>query len=99
MPGKDFKAFMEDARRDPEIAAYLDSFAVMIGNVVLTRRVDLGWTQQNLARQAGTTQARISQIEAGFEDVKMETLNKVFMALGLTRLVPHYREDAATYSA
>lgn len=99
MPGEDFKAFMEEALRDSEVAAYLDSFAVTIGNIVLTRRTSLGWTQQVLAKQAGTTQARISQIEAGFEGVKTETLNKVFRALGLTNLVPHYREDAATYSA
>ncbi|MFB5269710.1 helix-turn-helix domain-containing protein [Paenibacillus enshidis] len=33
----------------------------------MARRTPLGWTQRKLAEQTGTTQARISQIEAGFE--------------------------------
>lgn len=96
MAGQDFNDFMEEARRDPDVASYLDSFSTAVGDLVLARRTALGWTQQMLAKQAGTTQARISQIEAGFDGVKMETLDKVFRALGLSHVVPYYREDAAT---
>ncbi|MFB5761553.1 helix-turn-helix domain-containing protein [Paenibacillus medicaginis] len=94
LPGQDFEDFMKEARQDPEISAYLDSFSVAVGNAVLARRTALGWTQRKLAEQAGTTQARISQIEAGFEGVKMETLNKVFKALGLKQLTSLFTEEA-----
>ncbi|WP_411829367.1 helix-turn-helix domain-containing protein [Paenibacillus alginolyticus] len=47
----------------------------------------LGWSQRQLAEAAGTNQARISQIEAGHEGVKMGTIDKVFKALGLGKLI------------
>lgn len=92
--GEDFEDFIKDARLDPEVSTYLDSFSVAVGNAVLVRRSALGWTQRELAKQAGTTQARISQIEAGFEGIKMETLNKVFYALGLKQLTSFFQEEA-----
>lgn len=94
LPGQDFEDFMTEARQDPEVSAYLDSFSVAIGNAVLARRTALGWSQRKLAEEAGTTQARISQIEAGFEGIKMETLNKVFRALGLKQLTSLFTEEA-----
>ncbi|MDY7989882.1 helix-turn-helix domain-containing protein [Paenibacillus polymyxa] len=93
-PGQDFEEFMKEARQDPEISAYLDSFSVAVADAVLARRLALGWSQRKLAEQAGTTQARISQIEAGFEGIKMETLNKVFRALGLKQLTSLFTEEA-----
>ncbi|QQZ58928.1 transcriptional regulator [Paenibacillus sonchi] len=81
-PGQDFLEFIQEARQDPEISAYLDSFSVAVANAVLARRFALGWTQCKLAKQAGITHDCVSQIEAGSEDVKMLTLNAVFRALG-----------------
>lgn len=95
-PGQDFEELMREARQNPEIADYLDSFSVAVGDAVFAQRLVLGWTQRNLAEKAGTTQARISQIEAGFEGIKMETLNKVFKALGLKQLNSLFQEEAAT---
>ncbi|MNN45939.1 antitoxin HipB [compost metagenome] len=92
--GQDFEEFMNEARQDPEVSAYLDSFSVAVGDAVLARRMALGWTQRELAKQAGTTQARISQIEAGFEGIRMQTLNKVFKALGLKHLTSLFTEEA-----
>jgi DNA-binding XRE family transcriptional regulator len=94
--GSEFDQFMEEARQDPEVASYLNSFSVAIGNLVLARRMQLGLTQKELAKRANTTQARISHIEAGFDGVKLESLNKIFKVLGLADLNPIYREDAAT---
>ncbi|MFB5269711.1 hypothetical protein ACE41H_23420 [Paenibacillus enshidis] len=31
-PGQDFEDFMKEARQDPEISAYWDSFSVAVGN-------------------------------------------------------------------
>ncbi|MCM3702084.1 helix-turn-helix domain-containing protein [Paenibacillus macerans] len=93
--GQDFVEFMEEANQIPEVKEYLTSFSVVIGDLVMARRLQLGWTQKQLAERADTTQARISQIEAAHEGVKMGTINKVFKALGLSNINPEYREDAA----
>jgi len=84
-----------ETRRDSEVKAYLDSLAIFIGNVVFTHRQNVGWTQTELAKCAETTQARISQIEAGFGGVKLETVDRVFKALGIQLPTPINREDAA----
>lgn len=95
-PGQDYKDFFEKAGKIPEVKEYLNSFSVIIGDLVLARRLQLGWTQQELANRAETTQARISLIEAGDEGVKMKTVDKVFRALGLKEITPGYGEEAAT---
>jgi hypothetical protein len=43
-----------------------------------------------------TSKARVSHIEAGFDRVKLESLNKIFKVLGLADSNPIYREVAAT---
>jgi len=96
--GQDYKNFVEATNEIPEVREYLKSLPVIFGDLVLARRLQLGWTQQELAKKAGTTQARISLIEAGGEGVQLRTLDKVFGALGLANLRPDYRDDdAATH--
>lgn len=91
----DFQDFMEEVKDIPEVKEYLNSFPVIIGDLVMARRIHLGWSQRQLAEAAGTNQARISQIESGYEGVKMGTIDKVFKALGLSQINPSYVEDAA----
>jgi len=91
----DLQEFMKEVHDLPQIHEYLNSFPVIIGDLVMARRIQLGWTQRQLAKAAGTNQARISQIEAGHEGVKIGTIDKVFKALGLKRITPTYIEDAA----
>ncbi|WP_167670250.1 helix-turn-helix domain-containing protein [Paenibacillus tianmuensis] len=93
--GQDYADFLKDAEEIPEVREYLNSFSVIIGDLVMSRRLQLGWSQKELANAARTTQARISQIEAAHEGIKMETINKVFRALGLAGINPNFREDAA----
>lgn len=94
--GQDFENFMQEAKQIPEVEDYLTSFSVMIGDMVLARRTKLGWSQAKLASLASTTQARISQIEAGSQSVKLDTINRVVHALGLKSVSPFYGEDAAS---
>ncbi|OPH53389.1 hypothetical protein BC351_05865 [Paenibacillus ferrarius] len=93
--GQDYADFLKEAKEIPEVREYLNSFSVIIGDLVMARRIQLGWSQKELAEAAGTTQPRISQIEAAYDGVKMGTINKVFRALGLAQINPGYREDAA----
>lgn len=92
----DFTELEEKALEIPEVKEYLESFSVVIGDLVLARRLQLGYTQSELAKLAGTTQARISLIEAGDEGVTLKTLDRVFKALKLTNIVPKFSEEAAT---
>ncbi|WP_052452937.1 helix-turn-helix domain-containing protein [Paenibacillus polymyxa] len=97
--GSDFENLKQAAREIPEVAEYLDSFSVTIGDMVLARRIQLGYTQSLLANLAQTTQARISQIESGNGNVTSDILNRVFKALKLASLNPTFRdEEAATIS-
>jgi len=94
-PGQDFAEFLDDVNRIPEVKEYLNSFSVIIGDLVMARRIQLGWSQQQLAKAAGTTQSRISLIESGDAGIKLGTMDKVFRALGLTEINPLFKEDAA----
>jgi ribosome-binding protein aMBF1 (putative translation factor) len=93
--GQDFANFKETVRQIPEVADYLNSFSVVIGNLVFARRMQLGLSQQELAAQAETTQATISRVEAGDDGVKSGTLNRIFKELKLADINPIYSEDAA----
>lgn len=48
---------------------------------VITRRVDLGLSQKELAKRARTHQSRISKIESGEHDVRLSTLIQIAEAL------------------
>lgn len=98
-PGQDFEDFMIEVRRDQEVAEYLDSLAVFVGNLVMMHRQQAGLTQTELAKLAHTTQARISQIEAGFGGIKLDTVDKVFKALDIQLFNPKFRSDAAGVEA
>jgi DNA-binding XRE family transcriptional regulator len=97
--GQNFKELKESARDIPEVREYLESFSVAVGNLVHARRIQMGLTQMELAKLAGTKQATISKIEAAKENVTMETLNGIFAALRLAQLIPVFAdEDAATFT-
>lgn len=48
------------------------------------RRTSLGWTQQRLAGELGTSQARISDWEAGRFEMLSSTLVRVCQAIGVS---------------
>lgn len=93
--GQDYEELMSKIRAVPGMAECLDSFSSTVGSMVLFRRMSIGLTQSELAKLAGTTQARISEIESGSDGIKASTYNKVFHVLQLTKLNPEYNEEAA----
>ena len=56
--------------------------ALNLGNDVLDFRVDVGWTQVDLARAVGTNQANISRLESALANPTLGFLKKVARALG-----------------
>lgn len=49
---------------------------------IITRRLDLGLTQKELAEKANSFQSRISKIESGEHDIRLSTLTQIAEALG-----------------
>jgi transcriptional regulator with XRE-family HTH domain len=58
-----------------------------IANEVYSRRNAKHWSQGDLAQKAGVTQARISEIENGSRDYRIETAERVLRALGCRLMV------------
>jgi len=55
-----------------------------ISEVIRLLRTRAGWTQARLADGAGLTKAQISGYERGREMPTIQSLNKIFVALGIT---------------
>ena len=51
------------------------------GDSIRERRIELGWTQAELAGQAGVAQADISRIENGRLDARWSTIHRLSAAL------------------
>lgn len=82
--GQDFQALKASAREIPGVRDYLHSFPAIIGDLVMSRRIQMGLSQEELATKAGMNQDAISRIETGDENVTMETLTGVFKTLGIS---------------
>jgi transcriptional regulator with XRE-family HTH domain len=65
------------------------------GNIALAlrrARLNMGWSQRELARRIGRAQARISEMERETGDPRLSTLMKAAAALGMELiLVPRHR--------
>lgn len=62
---------------------------INVARMVLSTRLDLGLTQEELGRAAGTKQSRISEIEALKGNPRFDTLDRIAKVLGLMiALVP-----------
>lgn len=53
------------------------------GGSIRERRIELGWTQAELAERSGVPQADISRIENGRLDVRWSTLRRLLAALAV----------------
>lgn len=84
--------------RDPEYAkaiAEID-YAQRVADAIVAERIRVGLTQEELADRAGTTQARISEIERGVGNPTLDTVERILAAL---RAAVSTRLDAASLLA
>ena len=58
-----------------------------LARLVLSARAKRSWSQAQLAERAATTQARISDMENGLGNLRLDTLERVAEALGLALMV------------
>lgn len=67
---------------------------------VLLKMKEEGLTQKALAERIGCSQQYVSKILKGTENLSLETMTKLEMALGITFfMVPHYQVDASAFVA
>ena len=82
------------ALRDPEVEARprIGEWAAAsrrlalrhsIARLVLSARAGRAWSQAELGRRAGTTQARVSDLENAVGNPRLDTVERVAEALGL----------------
>ena len=57
---------------------------ILLGDVVRTTRLPLGWTQRELSRRSGVPQSQISQLERHrISDVRLTDVHSILVALGV----------------
>lgn len=74
----------------------LEAVAQLV-NAIHQRRVELGWTQKELAEKVGLHQESIARIENGGSIPRLDTVFKLAIALGM-RINFHGIEEAAAVS-
>lgn len=62
----------------------LATFAEQIGAKIRLHRISRNWTQEQLAEKSNTTASYIGQLERGEKDVRIQTIEKVAVALGMS---------------
>jgi transcriptional regulator with XRE-family HTH domain len=71
--------------RDPEYARAIaeTDFAQGVADAIVEARIRAELSQGDVARRAGTTQARISELERGIGNPTLDTVARVMAALGV----------------
>ena len=69
-----------------DVVSLLDQIAAIRhpGDTIRERRIDLGWTQTELAARSGVTQADISKLENGHLDARWSTIQRLSTVLAET---------------
>lgn len=81
---------MRELEEVPGVKEFMESFPVLIAHQIYARRIDLGWTQKDLAEQVkkvtgeSVPQSTISRVEGASPGIKAETYDKILRALGMT---------------
>jgi transcriptional regulator with XRE-family HTH domain len=80
---------------DSERLNELEAVAQLV-NTIYLRRVELGWTQQELAEKVGLHQESIARIENGGTVPRLDTVFKLALALGMNFSLKGLEEAAAS---
>lgn len=87
--------FQDLYQRDEEFRQVWEarSLSRELGETLLQRRIELGYSQRELAEKIGTSQNRIYLIETGEANPTLDTLERLAVVLGV-RLTVDLREPA-----
>ncbi|MEY4227031.1 MAG: hypothetical protein RL190_1788 [Actinomycetota bacterium] len=80
-----FGAWLEDQLADPAVRAdwYADALPRAVALALIRHRDASGWTQTELGRALGMTQAQVSRLECAEHVPSLDTLLRIADALGL----------------
>lgn len=83
------KDVMKRLKSLPEVQEHLNKLPVQLGKQILKRRIELNLTQQEVValskkHKKSITQAQLSKIEIGDENVTLQTYEKALYVLGLS---------------
>ena len=77
------EAMTPDERADHDRRYAAIRLALVVGDAVRDRREKLQLTQRELAAMMGTSQPKVSRLEAGEDNVTLATLQRAASALGI----------------
>lgn len=91
-----FESMMKDLYEIPKVQEHMNKLPVQLAEQISTRRIRKGLTQANvvdLVRKNGgsLTQAQLSRIETGNENVSIQTYQKVLDVLDFNNLDLHFK--------
>lgn len=82
----DFKKFMNEQLKDPELKAEYDAlgpeFAII--QAIINARKSSGMTQKQLSERTGIAQGDISKLENGSANPSIKTLQRLAEGMGMT---------------
>lgn len=75
----DFDLFLQEQLKNPVIKKYYDEFGkqLEVAYALLQLRKKMGLSQKALAAKLGTSQSNIARLEAGNENVTVQTLARI----------------------
>lgn len=83
----------------PGVKDFMESYSVKIGRVILHRRLDLGWTQTELASKVKANtgksmhQSTISAMEGGSPGITADLYDRVLRTLGIKDIAVRFSVD------
>ena len=75
------RELLDAHRQTPESVAH--EFRLSVGELVISGLHDLGWTQKDLARSAGVSEALVSRFLNGDHNWTSESVGKLLFPLGI----------------
>lgn len=90
-----FDDYMKEIEEDTIETQTIRQIAHMVADIVRRRKM-LGWTQEEVAKKAGLTQAQVERLENSSQIPRVDTLIKVAVALGLKIKLNEVEEESAT---
>ncbi|GIO19486.1 hypothetical protein J18TS1_25860 [Oceanobacillus oncorhynchi subsp. incaldanensis] len=68
----------------PDLRESLEGLSPVYAKIIFARRIQYGYTQEKLAKEANTALKTISRAEGGFDNLSTATYDKIFNALDLS---------------
>ncbi|MUV38660.1 hypothetical protein JNUCC1_02514 [Lentibacillus sp. JNUCC-1] len=99
MSKKSYEDLMATLKTAPGVSEHLNKHSVIMGKKILKRRLQLGLTQKEVieairSNNAKITQATLSKVECGDDNITSKTYDKIFNVLGgLEDIEPKFTRD------